>query len=185
MLTPAYPIVTERLALRPFALDDLEPLYTIQSREDVARYAYWAPRSRDEVREALPARTRMSAVNAEGESLVLAVTLRDGGALVGSLNLDWVSEVHRQGEIGFLLHPDHQGRGYAGEAARVALGLGFEGLGLHRIVGRCDARNSPSTRVLERLGMRREAHFRGNEWVKGEWCDELVYAMLASEWEAR
>ena len=51
---------------------------------------------------------------------------------------------------------------------------GFDGLGLHRIVGRLDARNTASARVLERLGMRREAHLRENEYVKGEWTDEAA-----------
>ena len=62
------------------------------------------------------------------------------------------------------------------------LRLGFEELGLHRIIGRIDARNTPSARVLERLGMRREAHFVHNEILKGEWTDEVVYAMLEDEW---
>ena len=63
------------------------------------------------------------------------------------------------------------------------LRLGFEGLGLHRIIGRCDGRNAASARAMEKLGMRREAHLRENEIVKGEWTDEMVYAMLRSEWE--
>jgi RimJ/RimL family protein N-acetyltransferase len=83
------------------------------------------------------------------------------------------------------VHPDHQGHGYATEATGLVLRLGFEELGLHRIVGRLDARNVASAGVLERLGMRREAHLRENEFVKGEWVDELVYAMLASEWRER
>lgn len=65
------------------------------------------------------------------------------------------------------------------------LRLGFEGLRLHRIVGRADGRNNASVRVLEKLGMRREAYFVQNEIVKGEWTDEVVYAMLASEWADR
>ncbi len=65
------------------------------------------------------------------------------------------------------------------------LRLGFEDLGLHRIAGRLDARNAASARVLERLGMRREARFLQNEIVKGEWADEMVYAMLEDEWRAR
>jgi len=64
------------------------------------------------------------------------------------------------------------------------LRLGFEGLGLHRITGRLDGRNAASARVLERLGMRREAHLVENELVKGEWTDEVVYAMLDREWRA-
>jgi RimJ/RimL family protein N-acetyltransferase len=62
------------------------------------------------------------------------------------------------------------------------LRLGFDHLGLHRIVGRLDARNTASARVLEKLGMRREAHLIDNEHVKGEWSSEMIYAMLATEW---
>jgi RimJ/RimL family protein N-acetyltransferase len=117
--------------------------------------------------------------------LVLAVERRDSGALIGDVNLRWLSAEHQQGEIGFVLHPDHHGQGFAREAATEMLRLGFEGLGLHRIIGRCDARNVASARLMERLGMRREAYLRENERVKGEWCDEYVYAMLALEWRAR
>jgi RimJ/RimL family protein N-acetyltransferase len=65
------------------------------------------------------------------------------------------------------------------------LRLGFEDLGLHRILGRLDARNTASAKLLERLGMRREAHIVENEFVKGEWTDELLYGLLAREWAAR
>jgi RimJ/RimL family protein N-acetyltransferase len=75
--------------------------------------------------------------------------------------------------------------GFATEGSILLLRLGFEVLGLHRIMGSCDARNTGSARVMERLGMRREAHFRESEIFKGEWGDELIYAMLASEWQAR
>jgi RimJ/RimL family protein N-acetyltransferase len=64
------------------------------------------------------------------------------------------------------------------------LRLGFEVFELHRIIGRCDARNDASAGLMRRLGMRQEAHFVQNELFKGEWGDELVFAMLASEWEA-
>jgi RimJ/RimL family protein N-acetyltransferase len=98
----------------------------------------------------------------------------------------WRSERHRQGEIGFILHPDHQGQGLATEAAVAMLELGFEELGLHRIYGCAEARNAASVRVMERLGMRREAHLVENEFVKGEWQSEVIYAILAPEWrEAR
>ena len=62
------------------------------------------------------------------------------------------------------------------------LRLGFEELGLHRIIGRCDGRNEASARLMAKLGMRHEAHFVRNEIVKGEWTDEVVYAMLGEEW---
>jgi RimJ/RimL family protein N-acetyltransferase len=61
------------------------------------------------------------------------------------------------------------------------LGAGFDRLGMHRIVGRCDARNSASAALMKRLGMRQEAHFVRNEYIKGEWTDELVFAILEDD----
>jgi RimJ/RimL family protein N-acetyltransferase len=74
---------------------------------------------------------------------------------------------------------------YPIRTARLLLRLGFEDLGLHRIAARCDARNTASARVMERAGLRREAHLVQSEFVKGEWTDELIYAILRSEWAAR
>ena len=183
MLRPTFPLRTERLLLRPFVDDDLEALYGMQSREDVTRYLYWGPRSPDEAQHMLERLMRMTAIDDDSSALRLAALLPDSRILIGDFSLQRVSREHGQGEIGFIVHPDHHGHGYATEAAALLLRLGFEELGLHRIVGRCDARNTASARLMERLGMRREAHLRENEFVKGEWCDELIYAMLASEWE--
>jgi RimJ/RimL family protein N-acetyltransferase len=52
-------------------------------------------------------------------------------------------------------------------------------------MGSCDARNHASARLMERLGMRKEAHFMQNQFMKGEWVDELVFAILDQEWRAR
>jgi RimJ/RimL family protein N-acetyltransferase len=184
MLRPRYPIETERLRLRPYRQDDFDALLAIHSREDVNRYLYTHPRDHDGVQRLIDDAGRRSALEAEGDTLVLGLEERDGGRLVGNVILHWSSEQHRQGEIGFVLHPDEQGRGFAREASLEMLRLGFDELRLHRITGRCDGRNDASARLLERLGMRREAHLRENECVKGEWTDELVYAMLADEWPA-
>ncbi|WP_033292362.1 GNAT family N-acetyltransferase [Amycolatopsis jejuensis] len=183
MLRPDYPISTERLRLRPFRADDLDALNSFQSRADVARYLYWGPRSRAESAAALAKRIHSATLTREGQFLAVAVELVETGQLIGDLNLEYLSAEHRQGEIGFVFHPDHHGKGLALEAARELLRLGFEDLGLHRVVGRCDGRNAASAALMERLGMRREAHLRENERVKGEWTDELVYAMLEREWE--
>lgn len=185
MLNPTYPIETDRLLLRPYAPADLDAFHAIVRRPDVNRYLYSEPRNRDEAREVLAKLAAKVGIDDDHEDLLLAVVARDSGAVMGHVTLERASREHGQGEIGYVLHPDHHGQGYATEAATPMLRMGFEVLGLHRIVGRLDARNSASARVLERLGMRREAHLRENELVKGEWCDELVYAMLASEWHAR
>jgi len=178
-------LTTERLLLRPFKDGDYEAVYALESRPDVMRYLYWEPRTPDEARAALDRRVKMTSLDDEVAALRLAVIRRDSGDLIGDFSLRLRSRPDRQGEIGFMFHPDHQGRGYAAEAGRAALELGFESFGLHRIQGSCDARNAASARLMERLGMRLEARLRETEFVKGVWCDELIYAILAAEWRAR
>ncbi len=185
MLQPAYPIETERLLLRPFEPRDLDVMADIRSRPDVVRYLYWDIQSREEVAESLAKRMTMTAFEKQGDGIALAVELKETGLMIGDVILQWLSEEHRQGETGFVFHPAYHGKGYALEATREMLRLGFDELGLRRIIGRCDARNTASARLLERLGMRREAHFRENEWFKGEWGDEMIYAMLDREWTER
>ncbi|MFJ8580737.1 GNAT family N-acetyltransferase [Micromonospora sp. NPDC093277] len=184
MLVPDLPVRTERLLLRPFTADDLDALAAYRSRPDVTRFLYHDPYDETAARAALERLRGRTALREPGDGLNLAIVLPETGELVGDVLLVWTSVEHRQGEIGYVLHPDHTGRGYVTEAAREMLRLGFDGLGLHRIVGRLDARNTASARVLERLGMRREACLRENEFVKGEWTDEAVYAVLDREWRA-
>ncbi|MCP9486905.1 MAG: GNAT family N-acetyltransferase [Gaiellaceae bacterium MAG52_C11] len=184
-IAPVWPLETERLVLRPFGEDDLDALFAIHSDAEIARYLYNEPRSREEVRALLSRKIDGATVSSEGDWLSAAVVVRQSGELIGDCSLQWVSKAHRQGEIGFVFNRAYQGRGFATEAARAVLAVAFDDLGLHRVVGRLEARNTASARVLERLGMRREAHLIENEFVKGEWQSELVYALLQSGWRAR
>jgi RimJ/RimL family protein N-acetyltransferase len=184
-LLPVPPIETARLTLRPFTPDDLDDLYAYQSRPDVARYLQWEARDRAQARQALAEQCRETALDAEGDWVTYAVVWREVGRVVGEVGLKWLSRKHRGGETGFVFNPEFQGRGLATEATECMLALGFESLGWHRIIGCCYAGNTASARLMERLGMRCEAHLRHTEMVKGEWADELVYAMLDHEWEER
>jgi RimJ/RimL family protein N-acetyltransferase len=182
---PSWPMETERLLLRPFTAEDLDVLHAMYSDEVVVRYLYHEARSLDDVRELLDKKIAGRSVQAEGDWLGAAAVLRETGEVVGDVVLQWASEAHRQGEVGYTVHPAHQGHGYATEGARPMLQFAFETMGLHRVYGRVEPRNVASARVLEKLGMRREAHLIENEWVKGEWQSEAIYALLASEWAAR
>jgi RimJ/RimL family protein N-acetyltransferase len=173
---------TERLVMRPLTPDDFDALFAYQSSPDVARWLMWGPRNEDEVRASLDLKLRSTAIDSEGDILALAVVLKATDEMIGDWILQLVSGEHRLGEVGYIIHPDHQGRGYATEAGRVLLDVAFRELGLHRVIGRVEARNVASARVLEKLGMRREAHLVENEFVKGEWQSELLYAMLDREW---
>lgn len=176
------PIETERLRVRHLVADDLAAMHAIESRPEVVRWLYWEPRTEAEVRQALDNRIARARERPE-TGVTFGVEVLGTDVLVGHISL--TVEPHRQGEIGFIFHPDHQGRGYATEAAAAVLAIAFEAYGLHRVFGRLEARNVASARVLEKLGMRREAHLRENEWIKGEWQSELVYAVLAREWRGQ
>jgi RimJ/RimL family protein N-acetyltransferase len=91
------------------------------------------------------------------------------------------SAEHGTLEVGYLFSPRHGGRGYVTETVRALLDLAFGPLGARRVVARVDDRNVRSCALLERLGLRREAHLMENEWVKGELTSEVDYAVLARE----
>jgi RimJ/RimL family protein N-acetyltransferase len=179
---PDWPLETDRLVLRPYEAGDLGAYHAIRSQPEVVRYLYDDPLTIEKAREKVERLVKSRALEAEDDWLAAAITVRESGAFVGDVAFHWVSVQHRTGEIGFVLDPRHQGHGYATEAARALLDWGFGTFGLHRIIGRTEARNSASARVLERLGMRLEAHLVENEWVKDEWQSELVYAILDREW---
>jgi RimJ/RimL family protein N-acetyltransferase len=182
MLTPGWPLRTERLLIRPFEAGDLEAMQAIHGNPAVVQWLYNEPRTPDEAREHLERKIVGAALVTEGDWLSAAATLPESGELVADLALQWLSEAHRCVEIGYIVNPAFAGRGYATEAAQALLRLSFDEFGMHRVIGRVEPRNLGSVRVLEKLGMRREAHFVENEWVKGEWQSEFVFAMLDREW---
>ena len=179
------PLETERLVLRRFVESDFDAVFAMRSNADVARYLYWEPESEEAARKALTKKLTNVSLREEGDVLALAAVERSGGQVVADMILHWVSREHATGEIGYIVHPEHAGKGYATEAAAPLLAVAFDKLGLHRVIGRTEARNIGSARVLEKLGMRREAHLVENEFVKGEWQSELIYAILDHEWRAQ
>jgi len=113
----------------------------------------------------------------------LAVERSEDGKLIGLVSV--VSNGHRQAEIGWAFHSEHRGQGYATEAARGLLDLLFRTHGFHRVFAGTIYTNERSWKVMERLGMRKEAHF----WKAhvpaeegGEWIDTVRYGLLAEEW---
>jgi RimJ/RimL family protein N-acetyltransferase len=173
---------TERLRLRTYTDDDFDAFFDLHRREDVARYLPWHPRDEQAAREALARHQRLT-VEVDDQGVTLAAFDKATERLVGDFVLILRSVEHRRGEVGYVLHPDFAGRGLATEGARVMLDIAFEKLGLRRVIGRIDARNQASARVLTKLGLRHEAHLVQNELFKGEWTDEDDFAILHDEWQ--
>ncbi|MEP6696704.1 MAG: GNAT family N-acetyltransferase [Pseudonocardiales bacterium] len=177
-------IETARLLLRRFRADDVDAVFAMRSRPDVTRYLYGDVLSRQQVVDLLAERAGMAQVRRDGDAMALAVERREDGRVIGDLTLWLRSFEHRQGEIGFVFHPDVHRQGYAREAVAALLSVAFDRVNLHRVVGRTDARNEASAGLMRSLGMRQEAHLRHNEIFKGEWGDELLFGLLEDEWRS-
>ena len=184
-MSSSLPIETDRLTLRRYLESDYDDLLKLQSSPDVTRFLLYDPKTPEQVKESLAGRLTDVPMDTDGQALTVAVILRETGQHVGEVTLFVQSAEQRCGEIGFVFSPDFHGRGFATEASVEMLRVGFEAYGMHRIIGRLDARNTGSANLLKRLGLRQEAHFVKNEFLKGEWTDEAVFAMLAEEWENR
>jgi len=174
------PLETPRLILRDFRKSDLKAVHAYSSLDEVARYLVWGPNTPAQSKQAIEGfiedqRTRPR------EIFDVAVTLKPKGDVIGGAGVRIIDRDNLTGEIGYTLHPDFWGFGFATEATRALLDAGFNELGLQRIVAHCDQRNKASARVMERLGMRREGAFRASKIIHGHWRDEYLYAILAEE----
>lgn len=185
MLRPLLPARTDRLTLRVAVPGDVDAVHAYRSRPEVCRYLPFEPQTREQVSARVASDWQRTELTEPQHALNLVVVDDASGRPIGDTMLRLRSLEDRHAEIGYVFHPDVRGNGFATEAARELLRIGFEDFRLHRISADLDARNGPSARLLERLGMRREAHFRKESRFKGEWADLLVYAMLAEEWDAR
>ncbi len=177
-------VETERLLLREFDEDDWPAVLAYQSDPRYLRYTSWHERSEAEVR-AFVERFRDWQRETPRTRFQLAVVLRSEGRLIGNCGIRIVEPTARGAETGYELDPRYWGRGYATEAAGAMLAFGFEQLGLHRVAAECVAENAALARVLEKLGLRREARLVEQRWMKGRWWDTLLYAILDREWHAR
>lgn len=177
---PVWPLRTDRLVLRPFEPADADAFAVGWASEEWTSLLLSRPMNRAEVGEMV--RRRMDP--GDGTFVGLVVATHDG-TVVGDSMLHLQGTGLTEGEIGWTILPGSGGRGYATEAARAVLRLGFEHFGLRRIVANLDARNDRSAALCERLGMRREVHRLGDFWSKGTWTDSYEYALLREEWQAQ
>lgn len=176
---------TNRLRLRSFQDSDVPHFSAYRSDPLVAKYQSWdTPFTRTQASQFID---EMKAVvpGTPGEWYQIAIELKNDQILIGDCAFHILADDHRQAEIGFTLARSFQGQGFAFEAVTRLFDYLFEELHLHRIQAICDVDNLASSRLLERLGLRREAHFIENIWFKGEWRSEYVYGLLQKEWENR
>ncbi len=177
-------IRTPRLLLRELAESDAAAANLYESDPAVVRYQSHPPRSLEDSLAYIRRVHTATAATSPRRLFDLAVTLSGSpdSPLIGRIGLNITDPDSGQAALWYILHPAQWGHGYIPEAARALLDFGFAELGLHRVMVDTDPRNLASIRVAQKLGMRKEAHLVENVFLKGEWCDSLLFAILKREW---
>ena len=177
---------TERLLLRKLKKVDFEAVHSYAGCAENLIYVQWGPNTEEETHAFI-----QSALTLADENPItnyqFAVVLKEADKLIGGCNLYLLSE--KEAEIGWLIHRNHWSKGYGTEIGGALLKFGFKDLDLHRINAHCDAENNASSRVMEKIGMRREGLFfevrPAHKKSDKPYGDELCYAILKSDWEIR
>ena len=173
---------SERLIYRKFNEDDFPIVFDWLNNAENMKYWSGEPRNESETRNYL--HWAISTTEAEDRhNYEFAVVLKTDSSLIGSASLINLPD---KPEIGWHIHRNYWKQGYGTEIGKTMLKFGFDVLGLRRIIAACNSGNRGSYRIMEKIGMRREAHFikalQANSILNYEWCDMYQYAILAEEY---
>jgi RimJ/RimL family protein N-acetyltransferase len=175
-------LTTERLLLREFTENDWHAVLAYQSDPRFLRFAPWTHRLQEDVE-----RLVQEFIGWQHEQprckFQLAIVLQTTHVLIGTCGIRMVTVHAQEAELGYELHPDSWGHGYATEAAWNMLAFGFHILPLQRVGAQCLAENTASVRVLERLGMRPERRQRRHTWMQHRRGDHVVYTIDQANWQ--
>ncbi|MBO1002297.1 GNAT family N-acetyltransferase [Pseudogracilibacillus auburnensis] len=167
-------LTTDRLLIRNFEVKDWQAVHEYTSDQNVMKYlpedVFTEAAAKEFVKE-----------NMDETPKHYPVVLNDENFVIGHMAFHKYFGEHTY-EIGWVFNPKYYYKGYATEAARAILACGFEKMKLHRIIATCQPENVASFRVMEKIGMRREGHFKKCIPQGDEWWDEYYYAILAEEW---
>lgn len=175
---------TGRLIVRRFAETDLEDVLAYQTHPEMLNYVPEEPMTKEGAVSYLAKQANLEhpAYGAAGGWLSFAVQSASNAKVIGEVGIFFEPEPKSEGAIGWMVHPNYWGQGFATEAAHVLIRHAFLERKLHRLTSGCDTQNTASWRLMERLGMRREGHFLQSRRLRGEWRDGYSYALLHDEW---
>jgi len=171
---------TYRLIIRLAELGDEDAIYSYRSDVIENKYQGWLPASVKEVRDYI--KNMPLTLDAADICFQFVIILKEENRLIGDMGIIFTGHDGRQAELGCTLNKDFQANGYATEALARMVDYLFLTLNKHRLVASIDPRNTASIRLIERLGFRKEGYFKKSYYLRGEWTDDVIYAMLHDEW---
>jgi len=173
---------TKRLCIRPVRLDDKDALFKYRSDPDTFKYLSFVPIEISDVEIFI--KNSAKNINVTGTWFQLVILLKESNSLIGDIGLHFLDSdpENKQVEIGYTLNSVFRNNGYAKEALTEIIDYLFQSLNKHRITASIDPTNEASIKLIEKLGFRKEAHFKKSLFFHGKWVDDLVYALLSEEW---
>lgn len=177
----SWPLRTDRLEIRPGRAEDAAAIWSWYRLPEVQEWTTSLPRTEQEHAERWEAQLDSAVVGLHEDEIVAVGKIH---RISPWSQTDVAAQARgREAELGWVLDPAHQGRGLGTEFAAALLEIAFDGLDVRRVQAICFADNTASWRIMERLGMRRESHWRESSLHRsGRWLDALGYALLASEY---
>jgi RimJ/RimL family protein N-acetyltransferase len=172
---------SERIFLRPLVMKDSQEIFSYRSDPEVYKYQSWQPHTIADVEEFLKTRI-VNEPDLPGTWFQLAICKINSEEFIGDCGMHFLKDDPGQVEIGITLNKKYQGFGYATEAMKLIFKYVFSDLKKHRIFGSVDPDNQASIRLLDRMKMRKEAHFIESVRIGDHWCDDVIYAILSREW---
>jgi len=172
-------IETDRLLIKRLDLTDKKAFFAYRTQPEVYTFQFWKPENIDEVEHFINKNLTIQP-NTKNTWLQLGIHLKNG-VLIGDMGIHFLED-DVQAEIGYTLSPDFQGKGYAFEAVNAVVDFLFLTYKKHRITASVDPENHRSINLLKKLGFRQEAHFKKSLLIHGEWCDDVIFAVLEEEW---
>lgn len=174
-------ITTSRTRLRPITVKDLEFIHRLHSYPEVAQYnTLEIPKSKQDTRALITSWIK------EGNlrpivNYTLAIEYSEMEQTIGLFGLKLGHPKYRRAEVWYKILPSYWNQGFATEVLLKIIAFGFQELQLHRIEAGCAIDNIASIKVLEKVGMQREAHRRQILPLQSGWSDNYEYALLAKD----
>ena len=170
-------ITTGRLILRQLSDSDAPEIFVLRSDERILKYIDIA--KANNLDDALAFIHKINNFIAENECIYWGITLKEDDKLIGTICMWNILKDHYRAEVGFVLHPDHQGKGLMSEALAAILNYAFSDMKLHSIEGRVHPANAASIKLMERNKFIREAYFKEDYYCNGKFGDTAVYSLLS------
>ena len=173
----------ERLVLRPMRVTDAPDMYDYAKRDELTKYLLWLPHpSPSYSKEFLKFVVKRYRA---GDFFDWAIEEKESGRMIGTCGFASIDIENKCGEIGYVINPDFQHRGYAPEAARAVIKFGFDELSLHRIQCRFMQENEASFKVAKKLGMTFEGYLRDAIYVKGVYRTVGYCSLMRNEFKSK